>query len=471
MRASDDHDNPRPSGDATADVAVIGAGAAGLFAGIWAGRELARRRAEAGHAGVAGGAGPGTASGAGPRVVALDGAKKLGAKILVAGGGRCNVTHHAVDARAYAGSSRNAIKKVLARFSIDDTRSFFSELGVELKREDTGKLFPTTDSARHVLDALLAAARQAGCSVRHPWRVESVRSIGDDANPLFEITEAAANAPDEQPRSLLARRVVVCTGGMSLPKTGSDGHGYSIVRKLGHTTTGRIFPSLVPLKLDQNASKLHELSGVACPVEIETRTGTGKRVARFENAMLCTHFGVSGPAALDVSRYYLETAHADAGASLIVNWLPGETFEGTDTMLQTLGPRTVLAALRERLPERLARMLCEHAGVDPSVKGAELRKDARRALAHTLTGFPLSVTGDRGFLFAEVTAGGVPLSELDLKTMESRTCPGLHLAGEICDVDGRIGGFNFQWAWASGHVAGTAAAAGAWNAPGCPSPL
>lgn len=425
---------------AAADIAVVGAGAAGLFAAIFAARRLTELRPDK----------P-------PRIVALDGAKKLGAKILVAGGGRCNVTHHAVDARAYAGSSPNAIKKVLARFTVEDTRRFFADYGVQLKREDTGKLFPVSDSARDVLDALLTAAHDAGVSVRHPWRVGQVQRTGNDQHG-FLVVEADTTETAEETRRITAERVVFCTGGMSLPKTGSDGAGYGMVRSLGLSITDRIFPSLVPLKLDKDATSLHELSGIACPVVIEARSAKGKRIARFENAMLCTHFGVSGPAALDVSRYYLEAANAEPGASLVVNWLPGETFESTDATLRDLGARTLLSTLRDRLPERLARVLCEEAGADPLSRGADLRKDARRALAHKLTEHQLPIAGDRGFLYAEVTAGGVPLKEVELKHMESRACPGLHLAGEICDVDGRIGGFNFQWAWASGYAAGIGAA-------------
>ncbi|MEP0546237.1 MAG: NAD(P)/FAD-dependent oxidoreductase [Rhodothermales bacterium] len=400
------------------DVAVVGAGAAGLMTGIWAGRTAPNRR-----------------------VVLLDGARKLGAKILVAGGGRCNVTHHAVDARAYAGSSRNAIKKVLRRFDVPATVDFFRDLGVELKREETGKLFPTTDSARTVLDALLRANREAGVEIRHPQRVESVERTGDGFRVVGEGF------------TLEAGRLVLATGGRSLPKSGSDGHGYAIARSLGHTVTRRVFPALVPLTLPSD-HWICGLSGVTLPATVQLRSATGKKLTDFTDSTLCTHFGLSGPSVLDLSRYWLDARFDDPGAHVTLNWLPGVTAETLGCELQALGGQTVLRFLRERLPERVARALLDAADVDPATTGDTLTRDARRALAGAVTATPLPLTGDRGYRYAEVTGGGVPLTELDLGTMESRLTPGLHLCGEICDVDGRIGGFNFQWAWASGYTAG-----------------
>lgn len=404
------------------DIAVVGAGAAGLFAAIHAAR-----------------------SGRGQTVVALDGARKLGAKILVAGGGRCNVTHDTVDASAYAGGSRNAIRKVLLRFDVPETVAFFRELGVTLKREDTGKLFPTTDSARTILDALLRAAREAGVMLRHPWRVEAVTRETDG----FRI--------DGLVGTLRARRVILATGGRSLPKSGSDGHGYTLAKALGHTLTKRIFPALVPLTLPGDHF-LTALSGITVPATLAVVTGTGKRLVEFTDSTLLTHFGLSGPSVLDISRYLLAAQFDDPTARLTINWLPGRSAEQVDADLLALGRQTPLRYLAAQLPERLARALLESAGVDPALLAQQLTKTARRALAATLTATPLPVSGNRGYTYAEVTAGGVPLNEVRLETLESRVCPGLHLCGELLDVDGRIGGYNFQWAWASGFVAGTGAA-------------
>ncbi|MEM8835046.1 MAG: NAD(P)/FAD-dependent oxidoreductase [Planctomycetota bacterium] len=420
----------------TTDIAVIGAGAAGLMAAIFAAR-----------------------TNPGARVIAFDGARTLGAKILVAGGGRCNVTHHAVDESAYAGSSRNAIKKVLRRFDVEQTVAFFNDLGVELKREETGKLFPTTDKARTVLDALLNAARDAGAHIEHPWRVGSI----EHRDGIFTVTrdrtwEADAHkhrAPEGGSDTIHARRVILATGGKALPKTGSDGAGYAFARTLGHTVSQRVFPALVPLVVDDAAAFLRDLSGIACDATLEARSSTNKRLASFTGSTLCTHFGLSGPAPLDISRYFRDAQHADPGSSLLVNWLPGETVESIDRALLDLRKRSPMRFLCERLPERLARTLCDLAHIDaPNVSVSKLTRQQRTALARACCEMVVPVRGDRGFAYAEVTAGGVPLSEINLKTMESRATPGLHLIGEICDVDGRIGGFNFQWAWASGYIAG-----------------
>jgi predicted Rossmann fold flavoprotein len=405
-----------------ADIAVIGAGAAGLFAAIWAGRTR-----------------PNT------RVIALDGAAKLGAKILVAGGGRCNVTHDEVTEAAYAGSSRNAIRKVLKRFDVPETVAFFGEFGVELKREETGKLFPVTDSARTVLDALLRAADRAGAQIMHPRRVESVERTNDG----FAVRGSWG--------TLTAQRVILATGGRSLPKSGSDGHGYQIAKSLGHTLTRRISPALVPLTLP-SGHPLTTLSGISADVTLALHDGNNKLLMAFDGAMLCTHFGLSGPVVLDISRYWEHAVMDDPAARLSVKWLPGMTTEQANRALADAPKINALRWIDGRLVDRLTRTLCIEAGVDPVAPLGRLTRVERQALAKAFTAYALPVTGTRGYTYAEVTAGGVPLTEIDLKTMESRVCPGLYLCGELCDVDGRIGGYNFQWAWASGYVAGVGAA-------------
>jgi predicted Rossmann fold flavoprotein len=401
---------------------VVGAGAAGLMTAIHAGR-----------AGLQG-------------VVALDGARKLGAKILVAGGGRCNVTHHAVDERDYAGSTPAAIRRVLSRFTVEDCVTFFEALGVRLKREDTGKLFPVTDDARTVLDALLHAAADAGVDLRHPCRVDAVEAVHEGG---FKVRGAWGE--------LRAERLALCTGGCSLPKSGSDGAGLAMARSLGHAVTERVVPSLVPLLLDEGCW-LRNLSGVAVPAELRVVGPGGKRLVRFRNAVLCTHFGLSGPASLDISRHWTLHRADDAGVRLQLALLPDMDEAACDRWLLDGTGRGVLTRLREHLPERLARAVLEAAGVAADATPQRIDRERRRELVRHLVGLDLPVTGDRGFTYAETTAGGVPLREVHLETMESRVRPGLHLAGEVLDVDGRIGGFNFQWAWASGFVAGSAAA-------------
>ncbi len=416
------------------DIVVIGAGAAGLMTAIHAAR--------AGHL----------------RVVALDGAPRIGIKILVAGGGRCNVTHHVVDERDYAGSTPAAIRRVLSRFSVADCVAFFNQLGVTFKQEDTGKLFPTTDDAHTVLNALLQAARDSGVDLRWPIRVQSITPLAQGG---FEVAGPWG--------VLRARAIALCSGGKSLPKSGSDGLGLELVKTLGHSVTRHVIPSLVPLVSDAQ-HWARTLSGLAVEAEIRVVSGTGRHIISSINSMLFTHFGFSGPAVLDMSRHLMMERTRDPDASLQLCFLPNLrhdlpkgpkhnaklscSLDEADTWLLDSKAQTVLSRLRERLPERLAKTLLESAGIPTDRSAKQIDRERRRSLAQLLCAAPAHIVGDRGFSHAEVTAGGVPLNELNVSTLQSRMCPGLFMAGEILDVDGRIGGFNFQWAWASGFVAG-----------------
>ncbi len=415
------------------DVAVVGAGAAGLMAAIFAGR---------------------AAQSAGKRmtIVAFDGATSLGAKILIAGGGRCNVTHFEVSERDYHGATPPAIRKVLRGFTVEDTVAFFSDLGVELKREETGKLFPIADDAQVVLEVLLRAARRrrSNCVIPAASRASSrSRWTHRTAAPRFRIE--TADGP------VLARCVILATGGLSFPKTGSDGAGYRFAKACGHTLTPIVTPSLVPLLL-ADGHWIRELSGIASDAELVLRSGTGKVLARVRGSLLCTHFGLSGPCALDMSRSHSHAHHADPATTLEVNWIPGETIESIDRLLLDTGTRGVLAWLRDRLPDRLAKRCSMPPKAIRRRRCISGRRsdDARSRRCLPLRRFrssAIAATPTR-----RSTAGGVPLAELELDSMQSRRCAGLFLCGEICDVDGRIGGFNFQWAWASGFIAGAAAA-------------
>jgi predicted Rossmann fold flavoprotein len=328
---------------------------------------------------------------------------------------------------------------------VPETIAFFRELGVTLKREETGKLFPTSDSARTVLDALLGAAKSAGVQLQFPNRVASVDHIGNQ----FRVRGTWGE--------IKASRLILATGGRSLPKSGSDGHGYEIARSLGHRTTDYIFPALVPLTLPRDHF-ICSLSGITVPATLELRSSSGKRLIAFTDSTLCTHFGLSGPSVLDFSRYYIDAQLNDHGSTAHINWLPGKTGDQLEQELQQLGKKSPLRYLDQYLPERLTLALFEAAGVPSTISTDQLTRDARKSLVRAFTEYLLPITGNRGYNYAEVTAGGIPLSEMYLERMESRICPGLFMCGEICDVDGRIGGYNFQWAWASGYVAGTSAA-------------
>jgi predicted Rossmann fold flavoprotein len=339
---------------------------------------------------------------------------------------------------------------VLRTFTVEETVAFFRDEGVALKEEETGKLFPVTDRAQTVLDALLRAARDAGAALE----ARKVTGIG-------RVAEGFLVESGEE--SVIARRVIVATGGRSVPATGSDGAGYSMVAALGHSVT-ELFPALVPLLLPA-AHWLTHLSGASIDAELTVAGATGRRLAAVRGAVLFTHFGLSGPAILDVSRHWIAARRADPGASLVMNALPGtdrRALEAAIVAASTGHPRMEVAThLAASLPERFVRAAIVNAGnADASTRLGRLDRESRRRIAAALTELPLPVVRDRGWNYAEVTAGGVPLAELHLATMESRIVPGLYLCGEILDVDGRIGGFNFQWAWASGRLAGMRAAGG-----------
>ncbi|MBT7729919.1 MAG: aminoacetone oxidase family FAD-binding enzyme [Planctomycetaceae bacterium] len=417
--------------EAVVDVAIVGAGAAGLFAAIWAGKKVE------GHS---------------VQIAVFDSARKLGAKILVAGGGRCNVTHCRVTEHDFAGSSPAAIRKVLRRFSVEQTVQFFADAGIELKKEETGKLFPVSDSARTILQALLDQAQSVDVSITHPARVTDI-----DQLPCSVLTKGCEKEPRLRVVSedgvLLARHVIVCTGGKSLPKSGSDGSGYRLVEKLGHTISKPLVPALVPLTL-ADSHWIRGLSGVTVPAAVTLSKESGKRICTYSGSTLCTHLGLSGPSILDISRHWLIEQDADSNVRLNINWLPEHSENVLDDLLQDqrIG---AFGVLRRWLPDRLARQLCIESGATCT---GDLTRSIRKKLVKSVTATPLPVQGNRGFAVAEATAGGVPLEEVQLETMESRKCPGLYLAGEVLDVDGRIGGFNFQWAWSSGFVAGSAVA-------------
>jgi hypothetical protein len=427
-------------------VAVIGAGAAGLTAAL--------RAAEAGA-----------------RVTLLNAHPKIGLKILMSGGTRCNVTHREVVAADYHGGSRNVVARILRAFTPAQTIEWFEAMGVALKLEETGKYFPETDDAQTVLDALLGAVERAGVEVRAGVRV--VR-LGREDGAHFRIgiqrvADATVFAPRVAPRArtdwplpdvapdewLEADAVIVATGGLSFPRTGSDGTGYALLEGLGHTLTPTV-PALTPLSASDPLCE--RMQGVTVMADLTLWSG-GKKVAETGGSFLFAHFGYTGPAALDMSRHWLLAG--PAGRRLTASFAKGRTREALHEAWIAAARGGVMVVRRHLgtfLPDRLATELCVEAGVDPAAPVAQVPKAARERLIDRLVARELPVDGTLGYEKAEVTAGGVKLSEVNPSTLESRIVPGLYLCGEVLDVEGRLGGFNFQWAWSSGAVAGRAAA-------------
>jgi predicted Rossmann fold flavoprotein len=308
--------------------------------------------------------------------------------------------------------------------------------------EEGTKYFPREQSAKVVLQALIQASCRAGVVIQTGKKVNAV----SEDRGIFRVSGEGFEYH--------AKTLVIATGGLSYPGTGSDGSGYSLAKSLGH----RIFPTtpaLTPLLTDDSGWKT--LSGITLPVRLSVVTG-GKKIVQSEGALLFTHIGFSGPAVLDISGPWIRCQAKQK--DLIVNFLPErrEADLSAEWTLEVAGhsDRSWKRFLAQYFPERLTEVFLEKAGIDPKSRLDQVSRISRESLLRLLFNFRLSVSGAQGYEKAEVTAGGVDLREVDAKTLESNLCARLFFAGEVLDVDGRIGGFNFQWAWASGTVVGRA---------------
>ncbi len=388
------------------DVLVIGAGAAGLMTALTAGQR-------------------------GRRVQVIDHANKIGKKILMSGGGRCNFTNTGTTPANFLSANPHFCKSALARFSPGDFIEMVERHGVAYHEKELGQLFCDI-SSKLIVKLLVDECHAAGAQIRTHCTVDKVERGADG----FRV--------DTTQGRFHAASLVVATGGLSIPSLGATGFGYELARQFGHD----LLPTragLVPLTLSgKHQERLQDLAGVALPVEARCNGRS------FRNALLFTHRGVSGPSILQISSYW------QPGDDLRLDLLPGEDAEGwLRELKRTHGASELRNALAERLPKRLAQRLCELWLPDKPVRQLDERE--LRAAAATLRDWPLVASGTEGYRTAEVTLGGVDTDAVSSSTMESRRVPGLYFVGEVLDVTGWLGGYNFQWAWASGHAAGLAA--------------
>jgi predicted Rossmann fold flavoprotein len=433
------------------DVAVLGAGAAGLVAGI--------RAAECGA-----------------RVIVLEKNRRAGVKILMSGGTRCNLTNarglrrlEAVSGPvdpAFNPASCRGIRAIqdgfglggpslgpaLRQLDVDQTVRLFEAEGVATKIEGNGKIFPVSDRAVDLLEALLKRLSRTGAILRGRCPVRSVERI--ETGPAG-ARGFVVNLPES---SLLARRVVLAVGGQSYPGCGTSGDGYAIARAFGHTVI-EPRPALVPIRVEPEW--VTSLRGLSLPdVIASVHSPLGQVLQERREAILFTHFGLSGPAILDVSRAVAR--HDGPGPlELRLDLLPSLAREELDRKMQLAsrqGKVAVVSILGGDLPHRLAESVMEAARVPRGRIGPDLSRPERNRLIAALKGLALPIRGTLGFEKAEVTSGGIALDEVDPRTLQSRLVPGLYLAGEILDLDGLIGGYNFQAAWSTGWLAGEAAA-------------
>ena len=428
------------------DAAILGAGAAGLFAGI--------RAAELGR-----------------KVVVLEKNRRPGVKILMSGGTRCNLTNArglrdlrgisgpidpAYDPRqaqgarsiqqAFGPEGGKFLGPALRAFSVEKTVAFFEGEGLATKVEGNGKVFPFSDKAADVVQVLVSRLRRSGAELRLESPALGVEALPDGG---FRIRTPGGDVE--------ASRVIVATGGLSFPGCGTTGDGLTIARSFGHTIV-EPRAALVPLRV--GPEWVSDLKGTTLTDAVASivRAGTdGPVLAERREAVLFAHFGLTGPAILDVSRAVARSGPDDR-LDLKLDLVPDTKAESLDQQIQTMcrtGRRGVVGLLPDTITRRLAEAIVAHSGIPADRMGPDLSRDERRRLVSQIKGLRLPVTGTLGFAKAEVTSGGVALSEVDPQTCESRLCPGLHLIGEVLDLDGLIGGYNFQAAWSLGWLAGS----------------
>ncbi|MDQ0350074.1 NAD(P)/FAD-dependent oxidoreductase [Ancylobacter vacuolatus] len=385
------------------DVVVIGAGAAGLMCAIEAGRR-------------------------GRRVVVLDHARTPGEKIRISGGGRCNFTNRDAAPRHYLSANPGFAISALKRYSAQDFIARIDRRGIAWHEKTLGQLF-CDGSARQVVEMLTDDLNEAGGELRLSTAITGIERSSDG----FTVATAAG--------TLACASLVIASGGKSIPKMGATGFGYEVAERFG-LALQPTRPGLVPLTLDPaQLERLAPLAGVA----VEARVSHGK--TRFEEGLLFTHRGLSGPAILQISSYWREgdeiTLALAPGADIFARLREARTANGRQS------PATALASL---LPKRLAQIIAEReAG---TVNLADLSDKALRRIDAAVNGWRLKPTGSEGYRTAEVTLGGVDTTGLDSRTLAAREVPGLYFVGEVVDVTGWLGGYNFQWAWSSGWVAG-----------------
>ena len=387
------------------DVVVIGAGAAGLMCAIEAGKR-------------------------GRRVLVLDHAKAPGEKIRISGGGRCNFTNTRTAPAAFLSQNPRFCISALSRYTPADFIALVDRHGIAWHEKTLGQLF-CDDSAKQIVDMLVGALRDAGGVLRLGTDVSSIEKAADG----FSLMAGS--------QAIGCQSLVIATGGKSIPKMGATGFAYDIARQFGLAVTPTR-PALVALTIEVGQlARLAPLAGVAADVRVRC----GKTA--FDEAMLFTHRGLSGPAILQISSYWRE------GEAIEVDFAPGvELFEMLRQARGLNGRQAAATVLAEQMPRRLAQFLAEAAGATGAL--ADTSDKTLRVLAETAKAWRIKPVGSEGYRTAEVTLGGIDTGGLDQRTMAARAVPGLYFIGEAVDVTGWLGGYNFQWAWASGWCAGQA---------------
>jgi predicted Rossmann fold flavoprotein len=412
-----------------ADLYIIGAGPAGLMAAIHAARN---------H----------------PPVTILETNPTAGRKLLITGGGRCNFTHVGSPeeiAKAFEGppvakgsvKPERFLRHCLHEFSPDDVREFFRSRGLPGTVEPDGCVFPASNQAAEVRDLLVAEAIRLGARIRYQARVADL-AVGDKG---FTI--------ETESRQIPASRVILATGGLSWPQTGSTGDGYRFARQLGHTL---VAPKAALAPLVTQETWVGDLAGVAL-ADVKIRATLDQRILTVAGNMLFTQRGIGGPAAQDLSRFLADAIfESHRGIPIEIDILAemddAQADRRLQLCLQAQPKKAVANVLSEFLPKQLSLVLCRLAGCDRDAQAGQLTSEKRRQVMRMIKRLPLTVTGTEPIAKATVTRGGVSRDEIDPRTMESKIRPGLFFAGEVIDLDGPCGGYNLQMCWSTGALAG-----------------
>ena len=404
-------------------IIVIGGGAAGIIASIRAAENSAH-------------------------VTLLEKMPKVGRKLRITGKGRCNLTNSA-DVDSFVKNIHNGkfLYSALKGFSANDTVNFFESLGVKTKIERGGRIFPVSDDANEILDALIGKMAILGVEVINN---SSVTEILAENKKIVGVKVGD--------KILSADAVILATGGLSYPKTGSTGDGLRLARQLGHTIT-EILPALVPLETEEDF--VRDLQGLSLKNVRVKLLADGKKVAEQFGEMLFTHFGISGPIILTLSRQTAKLLADKKFVELEINLKPALSFEQLDARilrdLEKFKGKIIKNSLHELLPAKLIPIILDRAFIEENKRTDEITQAERRRLVENLRGMLLTVTKPRPIEEAIVTSGGISVKEINPKTMESKIISGLYIVGEVADIDGFTGGFNLQAAWSMGHAAGISA--------------
>ncbi len=388
----------------------------------------------------------GCAAELGARVILLEKNPACGRKLLMTGNGRCNVTQDENNIRELVKKYKNGsfLFSAFSKFGPSDMRDFLSQLGVQTKVEELGRVFPISNKANDVLDAMLEYLKQGKVEIRYNANVTG-----------FEEKDNKITAVKLSDGKIEAKKFILCTGGSSYPSTGSDGTTYAWLRSLGHTVVEPL-PALVPLKVSDAWVK--ELKGLTFEnVALKLEVG-GKIIAKSQGAMLFTHFGLSGPAILTVSREAVSALKSGQDVRLSLDIFPQKSAQDLNLQIKNLfrenARRTAANALATIITARLAPKILQLSNIYETRQSGQITKQERERLVTCLKNISLQISGSMGFDVAMVTTGGVDVKEVDPKTMQSKIITNLYLAGEVLDIDGPTGGYNLQSCWSTGRAAG-----------------